>query len=438
MGGVHGQRRGFDQGRAAERRLDDPLGRVQPGPAHLQRGVREHAAVEPGRQAPGVSLLPRRSPGRGPGLGARPRGGRGPARERPARAASPTSPGPPTGGEWRSSPATPTPTPFPRARTAASIVPSRSSWTASRSRRTRSGTSAATRDHLYLFDLDKRNAILLTPGAYDEAHAGLVARRPVHRLREPPAAGLRPHDQLRHLRGAGGTPVRSRDSSPRIQGADNDPEWGTRAPTWSPDGRYLAYVQGGKPELIYYAVQQLAVVPVAGGPAKLLAPTLDRNVLSPVWSPDGSVALLPGRGRPGLPPRADSRRGRGGRADRDRQARDQRPLRLPQRQDRGRRGDDRPARRDLRGRRRRASQAEQPERRLARRGAAGSRRGDLGPQQGRHRDSRLHGEAARLSAGPPLSHDPPDPRRARSGSTTTISPTWIGRSSPRTAMSCWA
>jgi dipeptidyl aminopeptidase/acylaminoacyl peptidase len=47
-------------------------------------------------------------------------------------------------------------------------------------------------------------------------------------------------------------------------------------------------VQGGKPELIYYAVQHLAVVPVAGGPPRVLTASLDRNVLSPAWSADGS------------------------------------------------------------------------------------------------------------------------------------------------------
>ena len=50
----------------------------------------------------------------------------------------------------------------------------------------------------------------------------------------------------------------------------------------------MAYVQGGPLKLIYYAGQKLAVVPAAGGPARVITPTLDRNVLSPTWSADGS------------------------------------------------------------------------------------------------------------------------------------------------------
>jgi dipeptidyl aminopeptidase/acylaminoacyl peptidase len=67
-----------------------------------------------------------------------------------------------------------------------------------------------------------------------------------------------------------------------------DPQWGGRAPVWSPDGKHVAYVQGGPLKLIYYAGQKLAVVPAAGGPARVITPTLDRNALSPVWTADGS------------------------------------------------------------------------------------------------------------------------------------------------------
>src|SRR6185503_14865417 len=75
-------------------------------------------------------------------------------------------------------------------------------------------------------------------------------------------------------------------------GPDMDPEWGGRGPAWSPDGKSLAYVQGGPLKLIYYAGQKLAVVPAAGGPAKVLTAALDRNVLSPRWSADGSSILF--------------------------------------------------------------------------------------------------------------------------------------------------
>ena len=71
-----------------------------------------------------------------------------------------------------------------------------------------------------------------------------------------------------------------------------DPAWGGRPPAWSPDGKYLAYVQGGPLKLIYYAGQKLAVVPVSGGPERVVTPALDRNVLSPTWSSDGTRILF--------------------------------------------------------------------------------------------------------------------------------------------------
>ncbi|HEY0783263.1 MAG TPA: S9 family peptidase, partial [Thermoanaerobaculia bacterium] len=66
------------------------------------------------------------------------------------------------------------------------------------------------------------------------------------------------------------------------------------SPAWSPDGRAVAYVAGGAPEDIWYAPSSVGVVPfdpatgTAGAP-KLLTASLDRNVASPRYSPDGKA-----------------------------------------------------------------------------------------------------------------------------------------------------
>ncbi|HEX4627891.1 MAG TPA: S9 family peptidase [Gemmatimonadales bacterium] len=73
-----------------------------------------------------------------------------------------------------------------------------------------------------------------------------------------------------------------------FEGADGDPDTES-PPAWSPDGRSIAYLQGGPPNLIYYGLQMLAVVPARGGDApRILTAALDRNVSKPAWSADGS------------------------------------------------------------------------------------------------------------------------------------------------------
>ena len=69
-------------------------------------------------------------------------------------------------------------------------------------------------------------------------------------------------------------------------GADNDPD-SNSYPEWSPDGRSIAYVQGGPVQLFAYGTRHLAVVPASGGEPRVLTAALDRNVARPAWSADG-------------------------------------------------------------------------------------------------------------------------------------------------------
>lgn len=147
------------------------------------------------------------------------------------------------------------------------------------------------RDHLYLFDLNSRKAELLTPGNYTEES---IAWSPDGRSiafvsRRRPDFDRTNNWDLYVVAAAPGATPRQLTS---FAGPDMDPGWGGRPPAWSPDGKYLAYLQGGPLKLIYYAGQKLAVVPVSGGPERVITPTLDRNVLSPTWSADGTRILF--------------------------------------------------------------------------------------------------------------------------------------------------
>ncbi len=143
------------------------------------------------------------------------------------------------------------------------------------------------RRHLYVLGVESGKTTMLTSGDYDEL---LPAWSPDGQAlvfvskRRPDFDRDSNWDLYVIDAGGGGAAPRQLTT---FDGPDNDPDTESR-PTWSPDGRSIAYLQGGPLKLIYYAVQKLAVVPAAGGAPRILTAALDRNVASPVWSADGS------------------------------------------------------------------------------------------------------------------------------------------------------
>lgn len=64
------------------------------------------------------------------------------------------------------------------------------------------------------------------------------------------------------------------------------------SPAWSPDGKWVAYVAGGDPKDFWYGASHVALAPVAGGASRPLTASLDRNVASPRFTPDGRAVLF--------------------------------------------------------------------------------------------------------------------------------------------------
>ena len=140
------------------------------------------------------------------------------------------------------------------------------------------------REHVYLIDLPTRRGFLLTPGDHDDEMPSwspdgktiaFVSRR-----------GVDPDRGDWNVYTVSAAPGADATQLTTFEGSNDDPYWESR-PAWSPDGKWIAYLQGGAPNLIYYGVERLAVVPAAGGPARVVSPALDRWVSEPRWSQDG-------------------------------------------------------------------------------------------------------------------------------------------------------
>lgn len=150
------------------------------------------------------------------------------------------------------------------------------------------GYLGAARSHLFLLDLESRHAEVLTPGPFDElmpawSPDGSVVTFVSKRGDDPDRTS---NWDLWLIKPRPGAAARPLTTSPEME---CDPEWGWGTPpVFSPDGGSVAFMQAGAPELTWYSLQQVAVIPTASGPVRLPTRSLDRNTTSPQFSNDGS------------------------------------------------------------------------------------------------------------------------------------------------------
>ncbi len=141
------------------------------------------------------------------------------------------------------------------------------------------------RKHLYLLDLATRSTVALTPGDFNEIRPSWSPDG-----RQIAFLSKRTGDWDRNYRYGVYVIAAVAGATPRLVttvDSDGDETPWLGAPAWSPDGRELAIVAGGDPKLIYYATHRIAVVPVAGGEQTIVTTAMDRNVEQPHWSTDG-------------------------------------------------------------------------------------------------------------------------------------------------------
>jgi dipeptidyl aminopeptidase/acylaminoacyl peptidase len=144
------------------------------------------------------------------------------------------------------------------------------------------------RDHLYLLDVASGAVEQLTRGDHDDRLPAWSpdGRQVVFVTRRGPDAERRGSYDLYLVEPRVGATERRLAS---VLSAEDDSDVGAR-PQWSPDGRRIAYRQGGEDKWIYYAPMQLAIVDAATGAVSM--PTrLDRWIYQPRWAGDGRSVL---------------------------------------------------------------------------------------------------------------------------------------------------
>src|SRR6267154_2540375 len=138
------------------------------------------------------------------------------------------------------------------------------------------------RDHLYVFDVASKKTTQLTSGDFDDA--------------EP--AWSPDGKSLAFSSNRSSDPDRNYNSDIWVVAADNSDKGAhliqvttnpgsDRAPAWSPDGKWIAYVTETDVKAMIYATHHLAISPSAGGEAKVLTLAFDRSVRRPRFSADG-------------------------------------------------------------------------------------------------------------------------------------------------------
>ncbi len=139
------------------------------------------------------------------------------------------------------------------------------------------------RSHLYVFEIAKKSLTQITSGDFDDSES---AWSPDSKTLAFTSNRSTPDPDANYNSDIWTVSASNTDQGAHLTQVTTNPGE-DKSPTWSPDGKFIAYVTMTEPKLFDYATRHLAISPAAGGPAKILTTSLDRNSSAPRFSPDG-------------------------------------------------------------------------------------------------------------------------------------------------------
>ena len=139
------------------------------------------------------------------------------------------------------------------------------------------------RDHLYVFDVATRKVTQITSGDYDDNEP---AWSPDGKSLAFTSNRSTPDPDRNYNTDIWVVAADNTDKGAHLTQVTTNPG-PDRSPTWSPDGRWIAFVTQTDVKAMIYATHHLALASSTGGEAKVLTLAFDRSVRRPRFSADG-------------------------------------------------------------------------------------------------------------------------------------------------------